>query len=192
MANIVRINLDYTGFFAELAADGVTGLSRRFKNETLVVANRATVKHWHRRIIPRHFEASARWRYHYKKRKLVTRRIKETMARGETVRFKGEEVPDEQIQKGGKVDLVRGGQVEGKAKRFAPIRSTSGKATVVVATERFVKRRKTAGRPDLEAEIVSRTKREDKRLTEIWGRTFMAGARTFNSQIRLRKTFVGR
>lgn len=183
--NTVFLNVDYEGWFAEIAQRrGGLGVSRPAKRVLLTDSNRKVIEYWHNKVIPRHFETSARYRYHYQKRKPPYVAIKKALARGERVIAKGRQLPAEKVVKGGQVDVVRAGSTERKAEAPAPIRSTENKAVVRLKVPRYAgDRRNRTGRPNMGREIKTITNREKQTMVRVWKMAFMRGVRTHGKAI---------
>lgn len=188
----VWINVDYEKWFA-LFAGVQRGIPRKGRRILLSEANAKTVAYWHRKIIPRHFDSSARSRYHYQRRKRRYRQIKEELAAGNTVVVNGQALPAENIVKLGRVDIVRGGKTETKAERRVAIFATEHKAVASLKVPRHIVSRRRGTRPNMAKEIQSVTKAEKGRMVTIWKKTFLAGVRVYgNSIMSKRKRFVSR
>lgn len=171
------VSLDYTGWFAEIAQRGQS-FSTRAKNRILTQSNRTVVEYWHRKIIPQHFEPSARSRYHYQQRKSSYRAIKRQLAAGEPVYVRGVQLPAETIIKGGTVDVVRGGSAERQAEQWVPIAATPAKAVARLRVPHYVKEtQRNNGRPHLASEIKRLTHDDKRRMTRVWSKSFMFGVR---------------
>lgn len=183
----VYINVDYTGFFAEIAnQNGGYGLSRKAKRLVLTEANRKCVQHWHEYIIPNHFDLHGRFKYQYKPRKRITNKIKTMLASGDTVYFGGQKITDK-VEKGGRVDLVRTGKTERQAEESAPIRSTPQKGELTMRIPRYILYAQKKSRIRLAAEITSLTPTDKVVLTEVWAQAFYAALKNFGRSAYLRR-----
>jgi hypothetical protein len=180
----IFINVDYTGWFAAFAqSNNGFGVLRLGQRQMLTNANRKAVEWWHTKIIPKHFTPSARWRYHYQKRKPIYRSIKEALAAGKNVYVFGKLLPPESIRQQGRVDVVRSGSTEQKAKQASSTFASPSQATITMRVPRHITGRTQGSRPNQGKEIQSTTNAEDQQLVRIWKKTFLASFRVFGSSI---------
>ena len=188
----INININYEGWFAEFATRHQgKGLTRQGKRFLLKEANRKAVDFWHRRVIHKHFRPEARQRYHYQQRKAKYRGIKQDLAAGVEVFVNGEKLEPENIIKGGRVDIVRSGQTEQKARIPTPVLANSRSAKTRLVVPGYVLKKRPGG-PDQKKEIQKVTFREKGLIRGAWRGQFLRAAHQFSGRFRLKRRLGSR
>lgn len=164
-------------YFIDITSDpDIPTLAKRMP-QVMRFAMQQTAAHWHRDMLPRHFEPKAQRKYRYQPRRRSYQNRKKAFAK-----------EDSRIKKGGRAPVVYSGLTESLAEGHAVIRAYPTRVRLRMASPKWVTPRpRDPAKPNLHNEILAVVPGENRTLGRVFREQFNKGVDQFGRAKKVRK-----